>query len=83
MRKNQLKAASQNESKRLTEERRAFIDLLDQKGPNGIKYSQATRKMKLTQKVIQNFGQAKVRKKLTVTVIKALIKDIEIRKLVD
>lgn len=56
--------------RRLVGERKKLKGWLDKEGPNGIRYSKAVRKIKLGQRVIQNFedGPYKVLKRMAVTV---------------
>uniref|UniRef100_T1GK61 Uncharacterized protein n=1 Tax=Megaselia scalaris TaxID=36166 RepID=T1GK61_MEGSC len=71
MRRTRAKARYSDESKRLAEERSTLTDLLDQKGPKGIKYSQVIRKIKPAQNVKFSDEPPKVHKILAVTMSKA------------
>lgn len=77
------KANESDEFKRLVEKKRAWSA---KKGPKWIKYSQAVRKIELTEKVIQMFeaGPSKIRKTLTVKVSNAkAIEDVKLEKCVE
>lgn len=59
-----------DEFKREAEKRRAVNNRINQEVLNGIKYGQATRKIKLAQNVIQKFEETK---KLTVTEVHQIV----------